>query len=89
MLARVFDQVVDNGKMLRNFAQIIRSGAVGRKSFGNRPKKLMQTWAFDRHRKTTVERSRRQKKIRRRWRTWLKWCTPNRVKHGVPHGLHG
>ena len=30
--------------MLRNFAQIIRSGAVGRKSFGNRPKKLMQTW---------------------------------------------
>ena len=44
MLARAFDQVVDNGKMLRNFAQIIRSGAVGRKSFGNRPKKLMQTW---------------------------------------------
>lgn len=44
MLVRVFDQVVDNGKMLRNFAQIIRSGAVGRKSFGNRPKKLMQTW---------------------------------------------
>ena len=44
MLARVFDQVVDNGKMLRNFAQIIRSGAVGRKSFGNRPKKLIQTW---------------------------------------------
>ena len=44
MFARVFDQVVDNGKMLRNFAQIIRSGAVGRKSFGNRPKKLMQTW---------------------------------------------
>lgn len=44
MLARVFDQVVDNGKMLRNFAQIIRSGAVGRKSFGNRPKKLMQIW---------------------------------------------
>ena len=44
MLARVFDQVVDNGKMLCNFAQIIRSGAVGRKSFGNRPKKLMQTW---------------------------------------------
>ena len=44
MLARAFDQVADNGKMLRNFAQIIRSGAVGRKSFGNRPKKLMQTW---------------------------------------------
>lgn len=44
MLARVFDQVVDNGKMLRNFAQIIRSGAAGRKSFGSRPKKLIQHW---------------------------------------------
>ena len=19
----------------------------------------------------------------------VKWCTQNRVKHGVPHGLHG
>ena len=44
LLARVFDQVIDNGKMLRNFAQIVRSGAAGRKSFGSRPKKLMQAW---------------------------------------------
>lgn len=44
LLARVFEQVADNGKMLRNFAQIIRSGAVGRKSFGSRPKKLIQHW---------------------------------------------
>lgn len=44
MLARVFDRVADNGKMLRNFVQIIRSGAVGRQSFGSRPKKLIQHW---------------------------------------------
>ena len=44
MLARVFDRVADNGKMLRNFAQIVRSGAAGRKSFGSRPKKLIQQW---------------------------------------------
>ena len=44
LLARVFDLVADNGKMLRNFAQIIRSGTVGRKSFGTRPKKLIQHW---------------------------------------------
>ena len=44
MLARVFDRVADNGKMLRNFAQIVRSGAAGRKSFGSRPKKLVQQW---------------------------------------------
>jgi 60 kDa SS-A/Ro ribonucleoprotein len=31
----VFSRVVDNGKMLRNFVQIIRSGQVGRKSFGS------------------------------------------------------
>jgi 60 kDa SS-A/Ro ribonucleoprotein len=44
LLNTVFGRVVDNGKMLRNFVQIVRSGAVGRKSLGSRPKKLVQTW---------------------------------------------
>ena len=44
LLSRVFDRVVDNGKMLRNFVQIVRSGATGRKSLGTRPKKLVQHW---------------------------------------------
>ncbi|WP_022982937.1 TROVE domain-containing protein [Ideonella sp. B508-1] len=44
LLAQVFNRVVDNGKMLRNFVQILRSGAVGRKSLGSRPKKLVQHW---------------------------------------------
>jgi 60 kDa SS-A/Ro ribonucleoprotein len=43
-LAPVFKRVIKNGKMLRNFVQIIRSGAVGRKSMGSRPKKLVQHW---------------------------------------------
>jgi 60 kDa SS-A/Ro ribonucleoprotein len=43
-LSHVFGQVVDNGKMLRNFVQIVRSGATGRKSLGSRPKKLVQNW---------------------------------------------
>ncbi len=43
-LAPVFGRVVTNGKILRNFVQIIRSGVVGRKSMGSRPKKLIQTW---------------------------------------------
>ena len=30
----VFPRVIDNGKMLRNFVQVVRSGTVGRKSFG-------------------------------------------------------
>ncbi|MES2887732.1 MAG: RNA-binding protein [Pseudomonadota bacterium] len=44
LLSKVFGRVVDNGKMLRNFVQILRSGAVGRKSLGTRPKKLVQQW---------------------------------------------
>ena len=44
MLGQVFGRVIDNGKMLRNFVQIVRSGAVGRKSLGSRPKKLVQRW---------------------------------------------
>ena len=43
-LPTVFAQVIDNGKMLRNFVQIIRSGVLGRKSLGTRPKKLVQNW---------------------------------------------
>ncbi|HEY0680784.1 MAG TPA: hypothetical protein VGD45_00490 [Steroidobacter sp.] len=43
-LRRVFDRVVDNGRMLRNFVQIVRSGAVGRKSLGSAPKALVQKW---------------------------------------------
>ncbi len=39
-----FPRVIDNGKMLRNFVQIIRSGAVGRKSLGTRPKRLVANW---------------------------------------------
>ena len=44
LCAAVFDRVMDSGKMLRNFVQIVRSGVVGRKSFGTRPKKLIQHW---------------------------------------------
>ncbi len=41
---RAFGQVIDNGKMLRTFVQIMRSGAAGRKSLGSRPKALVQSW---------------------------------------------
>jgi 60 kDa SS-A/Ro ribonucleoprotein len=40
----VFEQVIDSGKMLRNFVQILRSGATGRKSLGSQPKRLVQNW---------------------------------------------
>lgn len=44
-LAKVlFDRVIDNGKMLRNFVQILRSGQTGRKSLGTAPKRLVQKW---------------------------------------------
>lgn len=43
-LEQAFDHVIDNGRMLRNFVQILRSGVVGRKSLGSRPKRLVQRW---------------------------------------------
>ena len=44
LLAEVFDRVIDSPKMLRNFVQIMRSGAVGRKSLGTLPKRLILQW---------------------------------------------
>lgn len=40
----VFDRVIDTLKMLRTYVQIIRSGAVGRKSLGSAPKRLIRQW---------------------------------------------
>jgi len=44
LLKRVFARVCDNGKMVRTFVQILRSGVAGRKSLGSAPKKLVQAW---------------------------------------------
>ncbi len=44
LFARAFPRVVDNGRMLRTFVQIMRSGAAGRKSLGSRPKGMVQRW---------------------------------------------
>jgi 60 kDa SS-A/Ro ribonucleoprotein len=41
---KVFADVIDNGRMLRNFVQIMRSGVTGRKSLGTAPKKMVQAW---------------------------------------------
>ena len=47
LLAKLFPRVIDNGRMLRNFVQIVRSGVTGRKSLGSRPKALVQRWLLD------------------------------------------
>lgn len=39
---KVFHKVVDNVRMIRGFVQVMRSGAVGRKSLGTAPKKRVQ-----------------------------------------------
>lgn len=44
LFERVFPVVIDNGKMLRNFVQIMRPGVVGRKSLGSLPKRLVREW---------------------------------------------
>lgn len=44
LAVRVFGRVIDNGRMLRTFVQIMRSGRVGRRSLGSRPKRLVRQW---------------------------------------------
>lgn len=39
-----FDRVVTDGRMLRTFVQVMRSGAAGRKSLGTRPKAMVADW---------------------------------------------
>jgi 60 kDa SS-A/Ro ribonucleoprotein len=41
--------VLDNGKMIRNFVQIVRSGQVGRKSFGTVPRRVVEAYLNRRH----------------------------------------
>ncbi|GEP43456.1 vWA domain-containing protein [Brevifollis gellanilyticus] len=43
-LELIFDRVIDDAKMLRNFVQILRSGVTGRKSLGSLPKRLVRRW---------------------------------------------
>ena len=44
VLETIFPRVIDNGKMLRNFVQIVRSGVTGRKSLGTAPKRMIRRW---------------------------------------------
>lgn len=44
LAVRVFRRVIDNGRMLRTFVQVMRSGQVGRRSLGSRPKRLVREW---------------------------------------------
>jgi 60 kDa SS-A/Ro ribonucleoprotein len=57
LLALVFPRVIDNGKMLRSFVQIIRSGVVGRRSFGSAPKRLVRAWFSSRSADTIFRQS--------------------------------
>jgi 60 kDa SS-A/Ro ribonucleoprotein len=44
LLERIFGRVIDSGRMLRAFVQILRSGRVARSSLGSLPKRLVQNW---------------------------------------------
>jgi 60 kDa SS-A/Ro ribonucleoprotein len=44
LLEQVFPRVIDDARMLRNFVQILRSGAVGRRSLGSAPKRMVRRW---------------------------------------------
>jgi 60 kDa SS-A/Ro ribonucleoprotein len=41
LFRQAFPRVIDNGKMLRTFVQVVRSGVAGRKSLGSAPKRVV------------------------------------------------
>jgi 60 kDa SS-A/Ro ribonucleoprotein len=57
LFEKTFPRVIDNGKMLRNFVQIMRSGATGRKSLGSLPKRLVREWFETRKAETVFKQS--------------------------------
>lgn len=48
LVKQIFNIVCNNSKMLLNFVQLIRSGSLGRRSFGTSIKKLIQEWLTSR-----------------------------------------
>ncbi|MEG6545655.1 RNA-binding protein [Acinetobacter bereziniae] len=44
LFKQIFPLIIDNGKHLRNFVQIMRSGMIGRKSLGSLPKRMVNEW---------------------------------------------
>jgi 60 kDa SS-A/Ro ribonucleoprotein len=46
LFSEVFPHVITNMKMLLNFAQIVRSGATGRKSFGTAIREEIRQWIY-------------------------------------------
>ena len=44
LFARAFPRVVDNGRMVRTFVQVVRSGQAGRTSLGSAPKRAVAAW---------------------------------------------
>jgi len=45
---KIFDRVIDDTKMLRNFVQVVRSGVVARRSLASMPKRLVKSWLASR-----------------------------------------
>lgn len=44
LFQKVFNEVIDNGKMLRNFVKHLNSGVTGRKSLGHLPRRMVANW---------------------------------------------
>ena len=57
LLAKVFPRVITTFKMLTNFVQIVRSGVIGRKSFGSSTKTLIKNWLSSKTAKQTFNGS--------------------------------
>lgn len=57
LFRRVFGKIVDDGRMLRTFVQVFRSGRTGRKSLGSAPKAMVQGWLLAASDRALIEAS--------------------------------
>ena len=80
LLESVFDRVIDDGRTLRSFVQIVRSGATGRKSLGSARR---AGWcAAGWNAATTRVSSAPPWDGPLPWRTWSRWYIPARPTPG-------
>lgn len=57
LFSAIFGRVVTNGRMLRTFVQIVRSGTFGSRSFGSNAKRQIQKWLNEASDKTIINAS--------------------------------
>lgn len=86
LMVPVFHRVIDNGRMLRNFVQVMRSGQTGRTSLGSRPKRLVREWLEQASTRQLMYAATGNDPA---WRISSRWFTRPRHRQNGAHSMAG